>query len=118
MHPRNRLVPFYQQILQVARELKVSIRQEVSNRMDGPAPIMQRIEKRVGASGDDFPWYVGLEDPHSVNGGVVFSVDFHITPSALGVVKREPFGSITTRPEILLLPPSRMKMDVAFTRRK
>lgn len=55
---------------------QVSIRQQVSKRMDGPAPIMQRIEKRVGVSGDDFPWYVGLEDPHSVNGGVVFSADF------------------------------------------
>ena len=55
---------------------QVSIRQQASKRMDGPAPIMQTIEKRVGASGDDFPWYVGLEDPHSVNGGVVFSADF------------------------------------------
>ena len=55
---------------------EVSIRQQVSKRMDRPAPIMQRIEKRVGASGDDFPWYVGLEDAHSVTGGVVFSADF------------------------------------------
>jgi hypothetical protein len=37
---------------------------------------MRTIEKRVGASGDSFPWYVGLEDAHSVTGGVVFSADF------------------------------------------
>jgi Zn-dependent M16 (insulinase) family peptidase len=55
---------------------EVASRQKVSKRMDGSAPIMRTIEKRVGASGDNFPWYVGLEDSHSVNGGVVFSADF------------------------------------------
>jgi hypothetical protein len=55
---------------------EVTSRQEVSKKTDGSAPIMRTIEKRVGASGDNFPWYVGLEDSHSVNGGVVFSVDF------------------------------------------
>ncbi len=40
------------------------------------APIMRRIEKRVGVDASDFPWYVGLEDSHSATGGVVFSSDF------------------------------------------
>lgn len=55
---------------------QVASRQQASKRIDGSAPIMRTIEKRVAASGDDFPWYVGFEDPQSVNGGVVFSADF------------------------------------------
>jgi len=40
------------------------------------APIMRRIERRQGMSGDDFPWYVGFVDSHGATGGVVFSADF------------------------------------------
>lgn len=40
------------------------------------APIMRRIEDRRGASGDEFPWYVGLIDSHNVTGGVAFSANF------------------------------------------
>jgi hypothetical protein len=44
--------------------------------LGGAAPITRKIEKRVQQEGDEFPWYVGFEDPQSVNGGVVFSADF------------------------------------------
>src|SRR6266700_2656560 len=40
------------------------------------ALIFKTVEKRAGLSGDDFPLYVGFEDPSSATGGVVFSADF------------------------------------------
>jgi Zn-dependent M16 (insulinase) family peptidase len=39
-------------------------------------PILGRAEKRYGLSGDDFPWYVGLNDPQAETGSMVFYADF------------------------------------------
>jgi len=40
------------------------------------APIMKHAEKRYGLSGDDFPRFVGFEDPQGVTGNMVFYADF------------------------------------------
>jgi len=39
-------------------------------------PVMTKVEKRYGMSGNAFPWYVGLLDPDSPTAGVMFSADF------------------------------------------
>ena len=55
---------------------RVTNRQGIAKKLSTSMPIIRRIEKRVGASGNDFPWYVGLVDANNINGGVVFSADF------------------------------------------
>lgn len=40
------------------------------------APVMAHAEKRDGLPGDDFPWYVGFEDPQGVTANMVFYADF------------------------------------------
>ena len=56
--------------------VEAHMQQASSHRMETKWPILAHAEKRYGLSGDDFPWYVGLADPQSVTGSMVFYADF------------------------------------------
>lgn len=39
-------------------------------------PVISKLEKRYGLSGNNYPWYVEIEDPRSTLGSVGFYADF------------------------------------------
>jgi Zn-dependent M16 (insulinase) family peptidase len=53
-----------------------AIQRSDSEQSAAEAPILENVEKRLGASSRAFPWYVGFEDSQSATGGVAFSADF------------------------------------------
>jgi Zn-dependent M16 (insulinase) family peptidase len=40
------------------------------------SPIISHLEKRYRLSGDDYPWYLAIEDPRSTTGGMGFYAEF------------------------------------------